>query len=121
MYHGGWVAGAGGWWPGLVTGGRELSVQVLRVASPWMGGFRDKLSLGWVWPENRGVCAGKGIAEARAFVGHVRGGVMCPGWREGVWGNMKAVSLKRGVRPPRDSEAEWKPGAWEARLVRWPF
>ena len=46
---------------------------------------------------------------------------MCLGWREGVWGNMKAVSLKRGVRPPRDSEAEWKPGAWEACLVRWPF
>lgn len=63
-------------------------------ASRWKGGFRDKLSLGWVWPENRGVCAGKGVTEARAFGGHVRGGVMCPGWREGVWGNVRAVSLK---------------------------
>lgn len=110
-----------GWWPGVVAGGCELSVQLLRVASPWMGGFGDKLSLGWVWPENRGVCAGQRVAEARAFVGHVRGGVMCLGWREGLWGNVKAVSLKTGVGPARDSEAEWKPGAWEARLVRWPF
>ena len=53
------MAGAGGWWPGLVTGGRELSVQVLRVASPWMGGFRDKLSLGWVWPEKSGSLCGE--------------------------------------------------------------
>lgn len=105
----------------MVARGCELSAQVLRVASSWTGGFRDKLSLGWVWPENRGVCAGKGVTEARAFGGGVRGGIMCLGWREGVWGNVRAVSLKRGVGPPRDSEAEWKPGAREARLVRWPF